>query len=185
MLKRSRRARRGQGAIVPLLAALLAGCHVYTPVSTTPQPGVRFAFDLNDRGRVGVADSLGPEVARVDGVLLRSTDSLYVVQVKAVQGIRGSSRHWSDETVSLRREYVRDISERRLSKQRTALVAGGAVLAVVAFIASRELLGFGGGGDDDGDPPVEPAARRGARRTLAAPSIGARSALGAVQPRYP
>jgi hypothetical protein len=149
---------------VALLSAPLVGCHVDIPVATTPQPGARFVFDLNDRGRVGVADSLGPEVARVQGRLVSSSDSLYVVRIDEVVGIRGQRTHWSGETIGLRRDYVKDVSERRLSNKRTALVIGGATAAVIAFIATRDLFGFGGGGNDNGRPPDgEPSARRGAR----------------------
>lgn len=146
-----RRARRW--AALALFPALVAGCYSYAPLSTAPQPGAHLAFDVNDRGRVGVADSLGPGVTRVEGFLAGRTDSLYVIHVTDVASIRGPSARWNGEMVSLRPEYISGITERRLSKARTALLAGGVTAAVVAFIASRDLLGIGGGGDGPGKPP--------------------------------
>ena len=140
-------------AAVALFAVLVGGCYSYTPVSTAPQPGAHVAFDVNDRGRVGIADSLGPGVTRVEGLLADRTDSLYVIHVTEVASIRGPAAKWNGETVSLRPEYISGITERRFSKARTALLAGGVTAAFVAFIASRDLLGIGGGSEGSTTPP--------------------------------
>jgi hypothetical protein len=135
-----------------LASLLLAGCYTYTPLHTIPEPGVQVALDLNDRGRVAMADSIGPEIARVEGTLVSKTDSLWVLRMNGTEGIRGGHVKWSGEQIGFRPDHVRSISERKFSKQRTALVAGSAAAAVVAFVASRDLFGFGGGDNDRRDP---------------------------------
>jgi hypothetical protein len=158
------RARRW--AAVALLPALVIGCYTYRPATMAPQPGARLAFDVNDRGRMSIADSLGPGVTRIEGQLAERTDSGYVVHVAEVSTIRGPRARWSGETVRLRPEYLSGITERRFSKQRTALLAAGVAAALVAFIASRDLLGLGGGDDSDGNPPCcEESLRQRLRRT--------------------
>lgn len=132
------------------LPALLAGCYAYVPSAVTPAPGTVLAFELTDRGRVGVADSLGPEVLVVEGTVVSATDSAYVMKVSAVETLRGRRAKWSGEQVTIRREYVNRVSERRISKQRTALVAGSAAAAVIGFIVTRDLVGGGGGGEGNG-----------------------------------
>ena len=131
---------------VGLVTLLLAGCYVYAPLNpTVPQPGVRLAFELNDQGRVGMAGSLGPEVARVEGALVTRTETEYVLQVSQVLGLSGTTTKWSGETVSVQPDYVKTLRERRVSKGRTALLTAALTAAAVAFVATRNLLGFGGG----------------------------------------
>jgi hypothetical protein len=89
----------------------------------------------------------------VEGLLADRTDSSFVIHVTEVASIRGPAARWNGETVSLRPEYISGITERRFSKARTALLAGGVTAALVVFIASRDLLGIGGGGEGPGTPP--------------------------------
>ena len=132
-------------ALAPAVA-LAGGCYVYTPLNPTqPEPGARLALDLNDEGRVAMATSVGPEVARVEGALVGSSGTEYVIQVSDVLGLGGTRTRWSGETVSVRQEHVKRIRERRFSGTRTAVVVGGAVAALVGVVLGVDLLGAGGG----------------------------------------
>jgi hypothetical protein len=111
-------------------------------------------LSINDRGRVGLADSLGTGVVRVQGTLRRRTDSTYMVSVQRVGSLNGGTSHWSGEDVVLRREYVGGVAERRLSTARTVGVAALFTAAVV-FIASRGLRGILGS-DSNTRVPSEP-----------------------------
>jgi hypothetical protein len=123
----------------------LAGCYTYTPLATLdPVPGTHMALVLSDQGRVGMGPSIGHGVARLDGALVRSSDTAYVLAVSDVLGINGGRTPWAGETVQVQRAYVANSLERRFSRGRTFLVAGGAAVAVVAFILTRNLLGIGG-----------------------------------------
>lgn len=134
-----------------LVPVLLPACYVYAPVSVSPEPGMRLAVELNDIGRVGMANNVGPEVARVEGVVQSRSESQYVIRVSEVVGLYGGRTRWSGEPVTLRPEYMRSVRERRLSRGRTAMLVSGLAVALGTFVATRNLLGLGGG--TDGRPP--------------------------------
>lgn len=132
-----------------LLAGLMAGCYSYEPVVTTPAPGAALALDLNDQGRVGMRSTIGPEIARVEGALVGATDSAFEVRVAETLGLYGMRSKWDGEAVSLRREYVGGVSEKRFSRQRTFAAVLGGVAVTMAFMLTRDLFGLGG---EKGDP---------------------------------
>ena len=133
------------------LLPLVAGCYTLLPL-TTPEPvqGTKVSLVLNDQGRVDAAPQIGPYAERVEGSLLQSTDSDYLVSVTDVVDIRGVHNKWGGEAVPLRRSSFGTTYERRFSKPRTVVLAVGLATAVVALIASRNLLGIGGQGDTGG-----------------------------------
>lgn len=134
------------------LAAALAlvggsACHSYHPVLTTPAPGSRVVVDLSDEGRFRVRGLIGPEVARVEGALVAATDSAYGIRVSETFAITGARSRWSGEEVTLPRQYVRSVAERRPARGRTVIAVLGGLTAATAFIITRNLFGLGGGGD--------------------------------------
>lgn len=131
-----------------------AGCYSYRPLTTPdPQPGTPVALDLNDTGRVGVAESIGPGVLRVQGSVVRATETAYVVSIAEVLGLDRRTTKWAGETVGIQRSYVATSYERRFSKGRTITVVGMVLGGATAFVLTWNLLGlggplsFGGGGD--------------------------------------
>ena len=152
IVAKTKRRNVGRALRIWCCAAVLpfGACYRYRPVVAPPEPGTRVALELNDRGRVGVADSLGPELTHVEGELVSRTDSLYLLHVLSVRDIRGGRTRWRGEPASVRQEFVKDVTVRELSKQRTAMLVGGVVVATVAFVISRDLFGLGSGGDDGG-----------------------------------
>jgi hypothetical protein len=134
----------------PLLLPCLCACYTFVPLSTpSPAPGTKVSLVLTDQGRVDAAREIGPYAMRVDGSLLRGTSAdSYVVSVSEVVDIRGIHSKWTGEPVPFSRSAVANSYERRLSKPRTVAFAVGMTAAVVALIASRNLLGIGGSGDN-------------------------------------
>jgi hypothetical protein len=133
--------------------AVLPGCYRYLPPQATPEPGERVRIELNDLGRLRMADSLGPEAGRVEGVLESKSDSLVVLRVAQVWGEYGGLAKWDGERVSFRQEYIRDMRERRFSPTRTVIVAVAVTAGLVTFVVTRNFLGFGsvfGGGGGGG-----------------------------------
>jgi len=127
------------------LTLVVAGCYTYTPLEApSPAPQERVALVLTDQGRVGAGPTMGAGLARVEGMLIGSTDSDYTLRVAEVIDIRGAVSRWSAETVTLQRSWVGNAYERRLSKSRTYLLASALTVGVVAFIASRTLFGSSG-----------------------------------------
>jgi hypothetical protein len=122
-------------------AFLVAGCYSLQPVGgTVPEPGNVIGLDITDAGRVALGGSMGPEIVRVEGRLMSSDASEFVVGILAVQLLRGGEQVWHGETVHIKREFVSSIYERRFSKTRT-LVAGAVGAGIIAVLASKSLLG--------------------------------------------
>jgi hypothetical protein len=101
------------------------------------------SFEVTDAGRVGLGAKIGSGVEQIEGVVEGQNDSAYVLRMQNVTYINGQSNQWSNEKLEIGKQYVTNVKERRFSKSRTALVAAGAVVGILAFIASRSLLGLG------------------------------------------
>ncbi len=135
----------------------LGACYVYAPLYTAPAPGTRVSFELNDRGRAALEQTVGPEVATVEGILTTAEDSQLILSVLAVQGIRGGSSRWAGESVVFRPDYVRSMRERRISGGRTLALAAVLASSSLAFVATRTLLGGGNDGGPGGIITPPPA----------------------------
>ena len=135
-----------------LAMAFLAasGCYVNRPLNAAPEPGTNVVLAVNDRGRVALADSVGEAVAQIEGALVSRRDSVYVVRVRAVEFLNGQRHRWTGEPLTIREEHLRDVHARRMSRGRTAVVAGVISSSVNAFILSRVLFGTGEGGREPG-----------------------------------
>ncbi len=136
-----RRLARGLLALAP---AAVPACYHYVPLQSEPAPGIVVQVELNDDGRVAMTSAVGPETGKIEGVLLSRTDSGMVVSVRQVLGEYGGVARWEGEAVEIRSGWVRRLREREFSAGRTALVAALAGGGFVAFVATRDLLGFGG-----------------------------------------
>ncbi|MDQ6830169.1 MAG: hypothetical protein M3081_15035 [Gemmatimonadota bacterium] len=148
---RYRRDRTARRSTLCLALMLLSGCYTYTPfLSERPSPGEEVALELNDQGRVGVADRLGPEVARVEGSLADVSDTTVTLRVDGVVNLAGESTKWNGESVRVRREFVRRMLEKKFDGRRTAIVAVVSAAAIGVFIATRSFLGSGA--DNSGKP---------------------------------
>jgi hypothetical protein len=142
-----------RGFLLAYLSGVASGCYVNMPVVAAPQPGAVLNFDLNDRGRVGLGENLGPAVLSIQGTLGSQTDSVYAIGVSQVGYLNGQSNKWNGEALTIPKAFVRDVSERKYSRSRTYLVAAAAAAGFVAFAASRHLLGLG---SPDRDPGTQP-----------------------------
>jgi hypothetical protein len=146
--------RRAVGALGA--AASLAGCYVYAaPMEVQPALGRTFAFEFTDQGRAALAVRVGPGIDRIEGVLLALTDSTYDVRVARTVDIRGTVVSWSGEVVSLGRQYIGTVRERRVSALRTGMAAGGAAAGVAALvaIATIDVIGREGNTPPGEQPP--------------------------------
>lgn len=142
--RRSVARRRGIAAVCAL--GLAQGCYTTVPSTTAPRPGSPLAITLTDRGRVELADRLGPGVVQIDGLLVDDTGSEYVIGVDAVKSVQGGTAHWTGERVSVNHDYVANVMEKRFSRGRTILLTTVTVVALTTLILTRNLLGFGSEG---------------------------------------
>lgn len=144
-------------------AACLGACYTYTaPLEVRPEIGRTFAFEPTDEGRAALAAGIGAGTERIEGALLDLTDTTYGVQVARVVDVRGQVTRWSGEVVSLRRDYIGTVRERRNSPARTALAVGGVAAGVAALVSVATLDVFGnesGGQTGEPPPPAEDSRR--------------------------
>ena len=134
------------------LAAMLTACYTSRP-SDGPMPAVgsHVSLELSAEGTSALARELGPNSARVDGVLL-GVDSIGPrLAVHAVETGRGEQARWNGEQVRVPRQLIAAVEERRLSMPQTGVLAG---LAVGGLYAASRLLGGSGtpGGGAGGMP---------------------------------
>ena len=141
---------RSRCAALAIAVCAASGCYVNQPLDAAPEPGTTVVLAVNDRGRVALADSVGESVAQIEGALVSRRDSVFVVRVRAVEYLNGQRTRWTGEALTVREEHLRDVQARRMSRGRTAVVAGVVSSSVIAFIISRDLFGLGGGGREPG-----------------------------------
>ena len=133
-----------------------AGCYTYVPLETaTPPVGETMAFQITDRGRVGLAESFGSGLARVEGRLTSVDTRDYVLDVFRVAHVDGARSMWSGERVRLDKEFVGQVQRRQLSRTRTYALAGVITAGVAVLLASTDLIGAFSG-DVDEDVPDDP-----------------------------
>lgn len=132
----------------------VAGCYYYEPVATpAPRLGAYLSLALTDSGTAHFWPYLGPDVGAVRGHLLGSDERAFTLSVLSVELRHGSDLYWKGETVSLQREFVAQLRERRLSKGRTFLTVGGSVTVFLAAVTIFTNSGIGSGGSGGGGRP--------------------------------
>jgi hypothetical protein len=131
---------RGLLALAP---AALPACYHYIPLQSSPAPGIEIQVELNDLGRVGMAEAVGPGVRKIEGLLESSADSGSVIRVARVEGEDGVVTRWEGERVAIKAQYIRTVRERRFSAGRTAIAAAIVTAGATAFVFTRDLLGSG------------------------------------------
>lgn len=149
---------RRAAAILSVMSVMFTGaCYSYVPVTGTPVPGQELALTVTDRGRVALNERVGPEVDELRGTLVSRSDSSYTLAMKQTVTLRRATSTWTGESLSVSSSLVGSVREKRLSRGRSWLLAGGATAAVVAFIATRSFLdGNTNVETDPSKPPTGP-----------------------------
>jgi hypothetical protein len=130
--------------VAGLLPGLLGACYAYRPVpSSEIQPATRVSMVLSDYGRLEASNQIGPQAARVEGAVVSTNDTAYLLSVTGVKPITGSWVRWSGEPVTMRRDYVALTYERRPSRGRTVLLLAGATFTLLTVMVNFNILGFG------------------------------------------
>jgi len=101
--------------------------------------------------QIGGVETFGEPVVNVGEHRARFV--ALALSVESVQQRHGQVLSWKGEPVTLGREYVATLRERRLSRGRIALLAGGSTLGLVVLVTAVKSLGFGSGGSGGGGPP--------------------------------
>jgi len=132
--------RRATSILIAISVLATSACYSYVPVTVSPVPGQEVALVITDRGRVALNERVGPDVDEIRGTLVDKTDSSYMLTMSEAVTLRRASTKWTGESVSVPITLVSGVREKRLSRTRSWLAAGGATAVVVAFIATRSFL---------------------------------------------
>lgn len=136
------------------VAVLSAGCYSYVPAERSLlAPGTVVRAELTDSGSVVLASYLGPGTASVEGQLIAATSDRLTLAVTAATNRRGIENFWSNERVELPHAVIATLRERRLSRSRTAVAAGGTFAAAIAIYLGFTAGGLGDGGAGPGGGP--------------------------------
>lgn len=142
---------------LPALLAMLSlssACYSYVPVDTTPVAGERVQLEISDQGRVALTDRLGPGITRIEGRYAGAAEDQMLVDVSAVEALRGERTRWAGEQMRVPRAYVARVNTRELARGRTTLLAGGIAVGIVALAVSTDLAGqFVKHRDPEAPPP--------------------------------
>lgn len=129
------------GSILVILGA--TSCYRLTPVEGgVPARGLDVRLSLTDEGSVRMAPLIGPRIAAIEGRVLETVDTAFVLAVSAVVGQGGRSMAWSNERLSVPRAAVSSVRTRTLDRKKTWIVA---IVGVVCAIAIGDVFGLGSG----------------------------------------
>ena len=133
------------GGFAPLLwCCAVAGCYIYRPLAApVPEPATYMAVTLTEAGSEDLARYIGPDVRVVRGRFQSTSERGLSMSVSQVELRRGDVLSWQGETVVVPRAFVASLEERRVSRGRMVLLAGGSILAL---LATYEAFGSAGGG---------------------------------------
>lgn len=148
-----RRVRLWRGCLLGFLVGVANGCYTYPPAPSPPATGSRVALQLNDVGRVGMAGRIGASADEIEGVVEAVSDSAVSLRVVSVEYLNGQVNRWSGEPVVVSRAFVNTVRERQYSRSRTFMSIAAGAGVVIAFIATRVLLGSG---STEREPPPGP-----------------------------
>lgn len=137
----------------------VSGCYTYAARSTSDiKPNLYISAEINDAGRVALGQRVGPEVMRMDGQVVEQTDSSVQLMVSKVTYLNGFSDTWQGQSVSLRTQDIKSVTQRTYSKSRTALLIGAMAAGLILTVLTLSFVGAlsGDSSNDKGtSPPPE------------------------------
>src|SRR2546425_727244 len=132
-----------QPVFAALVACCTARCYYYQPLATPdPPPGTYLAAPLTDTGADHLARTIGPDVRAVRGRLLTSDSGGLTFSVSAVSLHHGADVTWKGEAVTLNREYLIGLQQRKLARGRTLLLASATLIGVVTTYKVFQGIGL-------------------------------------------
>ena len=127
--------------VAGLGVALLAGCYTYKPLGNAdevvPAAGMPIQVRLTTAGATALASQIGPDILYLNGQALSADSTGLTLAVSHTETARRVSTDWKGERVTIPREDIASVEQRKLSLGSTALLgglAGGGLVAAVALI---------------------------------------------------
>lgn len=125
---------------VVLGALWLSGCYAYVPVKpASVQPGARVRAYLTPQASQAISGTIGPKVSMVEAAVdARQDDSLHL-NVASYQTADGGQIYADHAPLSLSENAVRQMTQRKLSVERTVLF--GILAAAIPALAGVVISG--------------------------------------------
>jgi hypothetical protein len=137
---------------LPLLASFLSlplvtGCHITRPITAIPPTGVTVKAELSALGTERLTAVVGPNAARLDGLVLGATSDSLTLSVREVRLRDGQVLFLQGTTVRLDRAQLTALWGRTFDRRRTVIATG---LGLVGAILLIDQVRFGGKGGESG-----------------------------------
>ena len=136
-----------------VLSLSLTACYTQRPLVTpVPGPATRIIAQVTDSGAVAIGGPVGAGALEVEGIVATADATVWNLNLLRVDYRGGTSVVWNRELVSFPRNALSNVSEKRLSKRRSWLVAG--LVTAGAFLASRMFSQLGADEGNGTEPPL-------------------------------
>ena len=133
----------------------LTACYTSVPVQASgPAIHGLSTITVNDRGRLLVGAKLGSLLDRVDGQITASDASAVQVTVATAYDVRGATVRWGGEPVSIPREGISSITQRRVEKGSTLIVLGAIAAGLIGLYAGLHHPGNGNSTENPDPGPL-------------------------------
>jgi hypothetical protein len=141
---------------IGLLCTLLTGCYTYRPLPSVDgamaPAGTQVEVRLTTAGAAGLANQVGPDVLYLDGFLVAADSNALTVKMARSETARRVSAEWKGEQITIPREDIASVGQRKFSVGATALLGG---IAGGGLVAAYALLGGTGGASRLVSPPSQ------------------------------
>lgn len=135
-------------AVVVLPCLTFTACYSTVPVSAPPPGRAEVILDMTPAATEQMSSFLGRGTVSVRGRLLEWQPDSIVISMLATELSQGDEQLWKGERVAVPRAAVARITERRIQRGRTGLLALASVAVIVTAIGviSNGIGGTSGGG---------------------------------------
>jgi hypothetical protein len=141
--------------VVTTLSVVLVGCYSQVSIGTTvPEREAHIVAQLTDLGSERMAQQIGPAATEIEGIIAEATDSTWQVRLVRVDQRGGFSVPWNRELVTFPRSALTTVSQKRLDKTRSWIVAGGVTIGVLLIQKALGLFISDAAGKGPTEPPA-------------------------------
>ena len=129
--------------------SLVSGCYSYKQYESVdtvaPAVGSQIQVRLTQQGATSLAQQIGPQAVTLDGNVVAANQDSMRLALSSVEDSRHIATEWKGEQVTIPRDAIASVGQRKLAVGPTALLgglaAGGVVAAAAIFAGSGESSG--------------------------------------------
>lgn len=140
-------------AVALLPALTVSACYTTVPVRSVPRANAELVLTMTPEASAELGGFLGRGTVSARGRLLAWREDSIVVSMLGTSDARGLEQLWRRERVAIPRAAVAHVTERRVSRGRSAALA---VVGAVVLLSAFKLGTQGGDGPGGGTPTPAP-----------------------------